>query len=84
MTRYFFHSANGAHHLDNVGMALPSLDAARKEAVRWMGELLTEFPDNFWPAGKLVVFVTDADWKLFFSITTMCAEVPGVAEMIGR
>ena len=84
MTRYFFHSANGTRHLDNEGMVLPSLDAARQEAIRWMGELLTELPDDLWSAGKFAIFVTDADWRLFFSVTTICAEVPGAAEMIER
>lgn len=49
-----------------------------------MGELLTELPDGFWSVGRLAIFVTDDRWKLLFSVTTMCAEIPGAAEVIER
>lgn len=82
--RYFFHCAEAPHHFDNEGMELESLDAARYQASRWLAELLTELPDVFWSSGRLAIFVTDADWKLIFSLTTMGAEVPGEAEAIER
>jgi len=84
VTRYFFHSANGTHHLDDDGMELPSLDAAHEEAVKWMAELLNERPEDFWSTGNLAIFVTDDHWRLLFSVTTMCAEVPGADEVIDR
>lgn len=65
-------------------MELPNIDAAHQEAVKWMAELLNERPEDFWSAGRLAIFVTDDSWRLLFSVTTMCAEVPGADEVIGR
>ncbi len=82
MTRYFFHCADSTRHLDAEGIELEDLDAAHQEAIRWMGELLTEFPQDFWSKGCLAILVTDASWNLLFSVTTMAAEPQGTSNLL--
>lgn len=45
MPRYFFHTTNGSPHRDEDGMTLPDIDAARREAIRYGGSLLSDDPD---------------------------------------
>ena len=40
MPRYYFHIEDSRTEIDQVGMELPDLQAAREEAVRAAGELL--------------------------------------------
>lgn len=44
MPHYFFNTSNGSPHVDDAGMDLPDLDAARREAVRYGGGLLSDDP----------------------------------------
>lgn len=82
MTRYFFHCADSPRHFDVDGVELEDLRAAHSEAVRWMGELLTEFPHDFWSKGHLAILVTDAAWNLLFSVTTIAAEPQGAFNLL--
>ncbi|HWW57154.1 MAG TPA: hypothetical protein VN047_09710 [Sphingopyxis sp.] len=45
MPHYFFHTTNGSPHRDEDGMDLPDIDAARREAVRYGGSLISDDPD---------------------------------------
>lgn len=45
MPQYFFNTSNGSPHIDDVGMELPDIGAARREAVRYGGSLLSDDPD---------------------------------------
>lgn len=82
MTRYLFHCANGAHQFDAEGVELEDLHAAHQEAIRCMGELLTNLPPDFWSKGSLAIFVTDAALNLLFSITTMATAPLGLPDLL--
>lgn len=68
MTRYFFHTENGAAHRDADGVEFPTDDAAGVEAVRLMGELLAEKPDAFWSSETLTITVTNAGERFAFAL----------------
>ena len=44
MPRYFFDTRDGSRDLDDEGMELAGDEAARTEAVRYLGSLLTDGP----------------------------------------
>lgn len=66
MPRYYFHVHDGKDFPDLQGTVLPSVDAAKSEAVRFMADLLAHNPDGFWSGGEWTMHVTDArDVELF-------------------
>ena len=48
MPRYFFHIHDGTEFPDNDGTELPDLEAARHEAVRLAGHVITHIGPKFW------------------------------------
>ena len=48
MPRYYFNVFDGVHFVDEVGSELPSLSAARHEAVGIASDLLRSRPEEFW------------------------------------
>ena len=67
MARYFFHSANGSRQRDVEGLELESIQAAELEAVRLLGDLLSERPEALFPSLTLTITVTDASGQVVFS-----------------
>jgi hypothetical protein len=59
MPRYFFHSQDGATVLDSTGLDLPSLDAAREEAIRSCGEMLLKVRHAIHDGDPFRLWVTD-------------------------
>lgn len=59
MPRYFFHTLNGSSDQDEVGVELPDVAAARREAIRYGGSLLQDDPDIMAGAGSLRIEVID-------------------------
>ena len=59
MTRFYFHFANGQTVLDDVGIDLPHLDAARTEAFRTTRDLMFEASSRFWEGEPYRLWVTD-------------------------
>jgi hypothetical protein len=59
MSRYFFHVQDGSPVLDNEGLELPNLDAAREEAIRSCGELVRELPKALKKGDPFRLWVTD-------------------------
>lgn len=59
MSRYFFHLDDGELISDPEGVELASLANAKKEAVRFGGELLSLHSASFLKTGDWVVRVTD-------------------------
>lgn len=72
MPRFYFHLIGGALTSDTVGTELPSLRAARVEAVRRLGALLTAQAESWTPAAAWSVFVTDAEQRRVAQFT--CTE----------
>lgn len=81
MVRYYFHTEDGRVCPDEEGTELPSLVAARVEAVRVLGDILKEDPGEVLRTGALRVTVTDKAGLIFFAldlsaIDTAAAERP--------
>jgi len=68
MARYYFHSEDGRNYPDEEGTELPSLEAARIEAVRVLGDILKEDPDEVLSNGALRVTVTDDAGLIYFAL----------------
>jgi hypothetical protein len=72
--RFHFHTKDGRCYPDEDGIDLPGLDAARVQAVRVLGDLLTHAPSLFLEDCSLQVIVTDSD-----QLTLFCIEVSYIA-----
>lgn len=68
MPRYFFHTLNGSSDEDEVGVELPDVAAARREAIRYGGSLLHDDPDIMAGAGNLRIEVVDDRGRLCSAI----------------
>src|ERR687893_1302226 len=59
MPRYFFHVIDGRDIIDNVGIELSGLKAARTEAIQLAGAILRDEGDAFWNGEEWQMNVTD-------------------------
>ncbi|MDF2640592.1 MAG: hypothetical protein K0R64_3576 [Novosphingobium lindaniclasticum] len=66
--RYFFKVTNGVREVDLAGTELLDENAARREAVRFAGELLKDEP-MLLDHGRLLVSVRNEDGSIEFAIT---------------
>lgn len=74
MPRFFFHTQDGHVERDDEGTELASIEEARREAARLMGEMLRASPGVFWDDTQLQVNVEDESGLLLFSVTTYATE----------
>lgn len=75
MHRYFFHVEGQP---DDLGMELPSLAAAKCEAVRYAGKLICDEAERFWDAGEFTLTVADERDLVLFSLTLLGHEAPSI------
>ena len=68
MPRYFFHTRDGQRHIDDEGWELPDDRTARREAVRYGGNLLADHPDMLLGDADFRVDVSDERGALRFAI----------------
>lgn len=68
MARFFFHTEDGRLFPDDEGTELATLAEARVEAVRVLGDLLRETPDEILATGALRLTVTDAKGLIYFAL----------------
>jgi hypothetical protein len=73
MPRYYFHLKDGRLSLDDYGIDLPDLGAARKEAVRYSGEVLRDGAHTtLWNGEPWNLWVTDqpaGEGRTLFTLT---------------
>jgi hypothetical protein len=69
MPRYFFHVSDGDDYPDLHGTELPDLSAARNEAVRFAGALLSDHGEKFWTSGEWTMRVANEDDLTLFQLT---------------
>jgi len=82
MERYFFHIEYGEYAPDLEGLLLPSMGAARAEAVKTFGELSRDLGDAFGEKPGIVVTVAD-EWGLTLMTVEVSGEVaPAVASKL--
>lgn len=79
MPRYFFTTADGTRDPDVDGTELPSLSAARIEAIKFAGEVLSDHPDMIWDGEDFRVEVSDEAGLLLFTVVAMAMDSPSGA-----
>ena len=68
MPRYFFNSENGEVVCDAGGEVFADEAAARREAVKLIGALLQEHPEEVLQAHRMRLLVADADRGDLFAV----------------
>ena len=68
MPRYFFHVTDGDDFPDLQGTVLDNHAAARTEAVRFSGQLLSDKPERFWSGQEWKMRVTDDNDLTLFEL----------------
>jgi hypothetical protein len=68
MTRFFFHTEDGRNVSDSEGTELNTLAEARVEAIRVLGDMLRENPDELLATGEFRLTVTDARGLIYFAL----------------
>lgn len=63
---------------DDLGMDLPSLSAAKCEAVRYAGRLLCGRASEFWDTGDFMMTVADDQGLTLFSLQFSAVEAPAI------
>ena len=74
MPRYFFHVCNGARDIDELGLELPGDAAARREAIRYGGGLLSDDPDMMIRDDDLRINVMSEDGRLSCAIIILAVD----------
>jgi hypothetical protein len=59
MYQYYFHIRDGETFLDDAGLHLPNIDAAKAEALRASSEMLRVVHAEFWQGTPWRLWVTD-------------------------
>ena len=70
MPLYYFDISDGVREVDASGSEFGSLDLARKQAVRYAGELLRDNADTIWYGHDLRVELFDEDRLPVFAVVT--------------
>ena len=68
MPRYHFHVHDGRAFPDEDGTELPDIDTARSQAIRLMGQMLTDSPETFWNGEEWHLDVSDERGLTLFSL----------------
>ena len=74
MPRYFFHTVDGTKDIDHLGHELPDDAAARCDAVRYAGGILSDEPDIVAGDEALRVNVTNENGNLSCSIVILAVD----------
>ncbi|WP_447929654.1 DUF6894 family protein [Sphingopyxis fribergensis] len=68
MPHYYFNTTNGSPHVDDAGMDLPDIYAARREAIRYGGSLLSDDPEMVMHDNGLCIDVVDEAGSRCFAV----------------
>jgi len=69
MPRYYFNSQDGEPVSDTEGLDLPDDDAARREALALLGEILRYDGRAFWDTGRFNVVVIKENGRTVVSLS---------------
>lgn len=61
---------------DDVGVDLPSVDAARDEAARLISDMVKDHPERLWADGAWQLTVSDDQCLSLFQVTLAVTEAP--------
>ena len=76
MPRYYFHLQDGTLEIDDQGTELLDFNAAKIEAVRLLGAVIKDQPDEFWSSSSLKMMVTDEASVLLFALDLSAVQSP--------
>jgi hypothetical protein len=76
MPRYFFDTEDGARSEDDEGMELPSRDAARVQAIRYAGMVLSGDPAILWKGDTFKVEVRNETGSRLFTVVSYAIDDP--------
>ena len=74
MPRYYFHTRDGEGDRDDIGVDLPDAAAARREAVRFGGSLLSDDPQIVSDARTLRIDAVDERGALCCAVIIMAVD----------
>jgi hypothetical protein len=82
MPHFYFHVVDGSAIADDTGEELPNIDAAKIEAARLAGAVLSEgIADEIWKGSPWQVVVSDSPWleggRTFLTLTLSAREQAG-------
>jgi 3-deoxy-D-manno-octulosonate 8-phosphate phosphatase KdsC-like HAD superfamily phosphatase len=80
MPRFFFHTADGEIVRDHSGVELPDQAAARTQAVKFIGDLVSDEPELLATGAKFCVEVTDAAKRRLFTVIITTIDGPAADE----
>lgn len=72
--RYYFHVKDGQDYPDLQGTVLAGPEEARREAVRFSGDLLCHGDPTFWSGTEWSMHVTDGSGKTIFTLLFVARE----------
>jgi len=80
MQRYFFHVRDGEDFRDLQGTELADITAARREALRFAGALLSDNSEKFWSTGEWTMRVADAADLTLFELAFYTNDAPSLTK----
>lgn len=72
----FFNLAGATYDPDVVGMEMETIDEARVQAARFMGELIRDKPKLAWAGEEIRVEVTDERQLVLFTVIAFGVDSP--------
>ena len=82
MQRFFFNTADGTRVRDVEGVSLPDLGAARVQAIRFMGGLLSDKPEFLWDGRDFRVEVTNQEGRVLCIVVALAIDTADAARPI--
>ncbi len=83
MALYRFNVIDSLGLVDETGTHLADDETAKRQAIRFAGELLSQDPTELMTQGQMRIEVLDADNLLFFAVSIELAEAPAATVAAG-
>ncbi len=78
MPIFHFNVRDGQDYPDLNGTDLPTIEAARKHAAQYAGQLLQSSPETFWQGDEWSMEVTDSGGLILFSLMFVGCDAPSM------
>jgi hypothetical protein len=82
MPRFFFTLDDGGAMRGAEGADLPTIEAVRAEAIRFLGHALADQPDAFWSRGEWKLTVADDGGLTLFMVEVIASEAPAAVTLL--